>query len=256
MSHNFYLGSRKKDSLLVRVLAKEPLTSEPKTLYKKALLGWDASSHEITIHPLVFPQKISFNAQAECRNSLHYSNIFTKFEVPSKVCSCGFYAYLKEEDARDHIQAGAESFILKVIASGKLLEYNKGYRYGHQRVEEVLVYSCFCCDKPADRVILEESRIRPTCKRHAKIVRPIHRASFTEMGELASRSLPAHAPRIKFRSANEGLTPWVSEMDIKRLSEKPNKFGGVMYDIFTSPLGVAVALMTTTPIVGIISILV
>lgn len=246
--HNAYLGIRKRKPLLA-VFNNEPKDSTPKTLYKKAFLLWDSSAEALTLSPLAFPEGTSFNAAAECRSSYHRSNPLTRFEVPSKACSCGFYAYTDEDDARDHTQAGPDSFILKVVASGKMLEYKKGYRYGHQRVEEVIVYSCYGCDKSADRVILlERTSIVPVCKSHARIVRPIYRLSFKEMGELASRSLPTHAPRIKFRSANEEVKPWISEMDIKRISGERVGFGDVMYEIVKSPMLMIPFFMGVVPI--------
>lgn len=241
MIPNFYLGSRKRNSLLTRMLPKGPQDIAPRTLYKKSLLMRDQNTGEINLSPvgfpdspLEFPKGITFNAEAECRNTTHSFNLLAR-EVPSKACTCGFHAYSKEDDAKNHIQSGADSFVLKVVASGKMLEYEKGYRYGHQRVEEIVVSKCFMCPVPADRVIIlgfarrphltagriTEGAIAPVCSQHAYLSAPPNGSiSFDQVSEIASRSLPTNAPRIRCYSSSSLVQPWVSGIGIDAIGKE------------------------------------
>lgn len=222
------------------IFGKRSQDAQPKTLYKKVNLAWNAETREIELLPLAqYKSKVSMNAEAKCHNQpLHLSG--RSREVPAKHCSCGFYAYKDNDDAKNHDQHG--NFLAKVVASGILLEHEKGYRYGHQRIEEIVVGTCFQCSAPADRVIITfliPSRrsqpthsIFPVCSIHTGPSIPNGDISFDHLSELASRSLPEHAPRLRCYSSSSLVQPWVSEMDIDSIGKEPARFRDEVMDRF------------------------
>lgn len=229
IAYNTYLGSGVKTSLVSAIFGSRSKNTEPKTLYKKVNLGWDAETRQIELFPLTQRKRsIDFNAESKCHNpELHASG--HSREVPAKHCSCGFYAYKDNDDAKNHDQHG--NFLVKVVASGRMLEHEKGYRYGHQRVEEIVVGNCFLCSVPADRVIifchtgysrtLFKDSIIPACSEHIIHSAPNRSISFDQVGELASHSLPTHAPRIHCYSSSPLVQPWVSDIDIDTIGKEP-----------------------------------
>lgn len=228
MSYNTYLGLGVKKSLVSALLGSRSKNTEPKTLYKKVNLGWNAETRQIELVPLVSrQQRIGFNAEATCHNPNLHASGYSR-AVPAKHCSCGFYAYKDNADAKNHDQHG--DFLVKTVASGKILEHEKGYRYGHQRVEEIVVGTCFLCSQPADRVILFgqtgyvrrfKGSIIPACSQHIVQSAPNGNISFEQVGEMASLSLPTHAPRIRCYSSSSSVQPWVSGIDIDTIGTEP-----------------------------------
>lgn len=225
---NKYLGVRKRSFVKQRV----PMTAQ--TLYKQSNLEYNHVANTIRLKSLAFPENrgIAVNADAKCsyedenfilgigRAELDLTSLANKLhgeESPSRGCTCGFHAYSEYEDARYHKQGIAGYFVLKVVGSGKMFEYKKGYRYGHQRLEEVIVSGCqyYVCDEPADRLIFHnDGEIKPVCRYHFKPQYvPSHNQcmSFQRFGEIASKGLPEGAPRITMRSENAEVIPWEPE---------------------------------------------
>lgn len=160
---------------------------KPQTLFKRANLGY-TYGRQIIFTPLVSGVEVKANDDAVCANGLSHA-------APSRVCGCGFYAYTAYEDAEAHEQGG--DVILKVVASGKMFQYSKGYRYEHQRVEQVEVKNCHWCPKSAYRFAMMNGRLTPICRMHAANVTTM---SFHKFEALASLGLPSHAPKIKVKA--------------------------------------------------------
>lgn len=186
--------------------SRKPILT-PEILYKKSRLRLDPATNEVRLIPLSFPtaEGMSVNTDAACENreTLHRKG-------PVKNCSCGFYAYRYHHDAQNHNQGG--EFVLRVVGSGKMFEYKKGYRYGHQRLEEIIISGCIDkdCTDSADRIGIRVSdgALYPVCYHHAATTEEQKITSFSELGTMASLSLPSAAPRITVRSTDPAVVPW------------------------------------------------
>lgn len=217
---NAYLGQSKRFSFAGKM--------EPKVLYKQSNLKKDFRTGEIRLTAVCFPdQGISVNADAKCnipfdpvvvalgKKSWTFDAPLFHKESPSKLCHCGFHAYNEYSPARTHNQQGLVGhFVLRVVGSGKMFEYNKGYRYGHQRLEEVILTKCgsSSCGHYADRLLVgRQGNITPLCSfcSRGTLIRVVESLmSFSEFEEAASKGLPPHAPRVTIRSEAVGIVPW------------------------------------------------
>jgi hypothetical protein len=78
-------------------------------------------------------------SDAECAQGAQHKS-------PSRWCDCGFYCLHSLDDARalgfdpDYRYA----VILEIVASGRFMRYERGLRYGRQRVVAVRVGDCGC----------------------------------------------------------------------------------------------------------------
>lgn len=163
----------------------------PVTVYKRANLK--LAHGKILIIPLVHGRDkgVEVNGDATCVSAFPHKS-------PLKGCTCGFYAYTSREDAVSHPQGG--SVVLKAVASGKMLQYLKGYRYGHQRVEQVEVTHCTWCDSSAYRfAIAPTGELYPMCRSHASET-AMKTLRFQDFEDMASSGLPSGAPRITIKA--------------------------------------------------------
>jgi hypothetical protein len=217
---NAYLGKSKLPFLQSKM--------EPKVLYKQSNLKKDFRTGEIRITAVCFPDEgISVNADAKCntpwepvtvqlgKKVWNFNTIPFHKESPVRSCLCGFHAYNEYSPARNHDQNGLKGhFVLRVVGSGKMFEYKQGYRYGHQRLEEVVVAKCgsSSCTYYADRLLVgKQGHIMPycySCSRGTPIRMVESLMSFSEFEEAASKGLPPNAPRITIRSEALGVVPW------------------------------------------------
>lgn len=186
----------KKQLIGSSILTSVPST--PQTLYKRSDLGINRVTGEIVIIPLTgFFNGISMNSKAKCTNLLPH-------KPPFRPCSCGFYGYTKRKDAETHIQGG--SILLQIVASGKMFEYDKGFRYEHQRIEVMEAPKCSWCSNAAihfsvDHQSSTRTMLWPSCKkRHGRRKLQTKTISFGDVAERASKSLPVHAPRITIKA--------------------------------------------------------
>ena len=178
-------------------------------------------------------------------------------KIPSKICTCGFYAYESRSGAEFHAQPNSfygtdTSVLMEVAISGKFIQYQKGYRYAHQRITKVIVGKCVSADGCLEQATLfsglstsEGTRLYPSCLKHSKMVK----FSFAEVDEkLASQSLNSKFAPLTLETAN-GEEPWVPtplENSINAVAKKAKKvdvFAVVICTVFTSvmaALGVVV----------------
>lgn len=218
----------------------------PEILYKKSNIkqDWTSIVDSIYLAPVAYSKAvgITVNAEARCEQGIRHG------EAPSKSCYCGFHAYKEISDAQAHDQRG--DFIFRVVASGKMFEYNKGYRYGHQRVEEIIVSSCCTCSEFADRLSIQPAGyIRPVCFGHSGTGGGEKIISFSDLAEMASSSLPANAPNITVRSINPSVFPWEKGISVRKITNSV-KFRNTSKEGF--PFG-TVALVTFAAAMAILS---
>lgn len=188
MKNNVYLGARLPQGRVTTPTA-------PPSLYKRANLALDSNNGSLKLVPVSdgYPFRVDMNADAQCGRAL----FFSLHKAPSKLCTCGFYAYTDINDALSHPQGGM--VVIKIVASGKLLEYGKGYRYEHQRVESIELPHCAWCSESAIQFVVDNKVfLFPACKKHSRrYFRGKKKLlSFSRVEELANQSLPSHAPRI------------------------------------------------------------
>jgi hypothetical protein len=86
-------------------------------------------------------------ADAECAQGVRHRS-------PSRWCDCGFYCLHSLADARELAcdPDYRHTVLLEVAASGRFMRYERGLRYGHQRITAVRVCRCGC-DRPASRFV-------------------------------------------------------------------------------------------------------
>lgn len=88
-------------------------------------------------------------------------------EVPSELCTCGFYAYAEPDSAIHHDQNDDRCVLVEVAISGKYLWYENGYRYAHQRVKTVHIGGCMSCSAtPVGMTVIDDGWMRPVCVHH------------------------------------------------------------------------------------------
>lgn len=190
--NNPYLGDRKG-----YLFSKK---SEPKTLYKTSSLRWDKATDTVSlssVSPIMRPTAMNDDAQCIVPHE-DGEGLGFHLSYPSRFCTCGFHGYSDYADAVTHSQSG--DVILKVVASGKMFEYDKGYRFGHQRVEGVVI-SEHCraigCQEKTEALFVDidgmECFLRPVCAKHASTGESM---SLERFAEIVSRTLPKTAPRI------------------------------------------------------------
>lgn len=162
-------------------------------LYKNAHIVWDSVVKEMLVHSLIdpLPKTVAMTVEAQCDN-LHP---FSSHQPPHRMCSCGFYAYDHLSDAQN-CKRGDGFVIAKVRASGNTFQYDNGYRYSHQRVEEVHITHCYQCADPANQfVLLDHSpkdgftgkfRLTPVCADHSQDYTKDRLMSFTECETIIS----------------------------------------------------------------------
>ena len=86
-------------------------------------------------------------ADAECAQGVRHRS-------PSRWCDCGFYCLHSLDDARE-LACDPDyryTVLLEVAASGRFMRYERGLRYGHQRITAVRLGRCGC-DRPASRFV-------------------------------------------------------------------------------------------------------
>lgn len=200
---------------------------EPVRLYKSVNLKRDPLTKEIRLLSVAFSDDslgFSVNEKAQCllvgERGLNKGVIQAVHgDSPARACRCGFHAYREHSKAHGHQQMNPSgvrgAFVAGVVASGKMFEYNEGYRYGHQRVEEILATRCAdsqFCTNHADRCIVNpKNMVIPVCSSHAYHYGTKNTTlSFKELGDRASAILPEGAPRIQVRSTYDFVKPWQS----------------------------------------------
>lgn len=184
-------------------------TMKPVIGYKKSRLILEMDDL-ITIDSIQGPEgfkRVALNDVSKCPNSERHIG------KPSRFCTCGFYSYSEMEDALSHLRGSHCEPILKVVASGKMLMYEKGLRAANQRVEEVIFHTCdtHYCYKPADRVLISRkfgaygSELSGVCREHGE-----YRIceTFSWLEERLAESLFKGEPPIKVRQLNSSVKPW------------------------------------------------
>lgn len=258
---NRYLGKSRMPFL--------PANMEPKVLYKQSNLKKDFRTGEIRLMSVCFPEDeigTSVNADAKCQVNLEPLKLTignrtwnldkggptSHREIPARSCNCGFHAYNEYAPARNHDQKGL--FILRVVGSGRMFEYKQGYRYGHQRVEEVIVTECatYGCGSRADRLrVLNWGDIQPVCSGCSALRRIGTNSlmSFSEFEQAASKGLPENAPRITIRPESSDVKVW--EREVSKITGKP-KSNHSLADNFWENISITALLIVpmALPIVG------
>lgn len=103
------------------------------------------------------------DAEAECVQGPYafaragYSHIH---EAPSTACQCGFYSV--PCDIEPWAESG-EYVTLIVELSGTIIEHEKGYRAGHQRVMECRLPSCRFCGDVAEIIDVRDNVMSSAC---------------------------------------------------------------------------------------------
>lgn len=190
-------------------------TMKPVIGYKKSRLIIEMDD-VIAIDSIQGPEgfkRVALNDVSKCPSSERHIG------KPSRFCTCGFYSYSEMEDALSHLRGSHCEPILKVVASGKMLMYEKGLRAAHQRVEEVIFHTCATpyCFKPADRIVISRkfnvygSEITGVCSEHGLNGRGGYHGNcetFSWLEERLAESLFKGEPPIKVRQLNSSVKPW------------------------------------------------
>jgi hypothetical protein len=93
-------------------------------------------------------------------------------DAPSLDCHCGFYAV--PSDVEPWAET-ADYVTLLVELSGTVIEHEKGYRAGHQRVIECQLPACQFCGREAEVLDVRDARMfSATCEAHVVTVAPEH----------------------------------------------------------------------------------
>lgn len=203
---NQYLGLR-QGSLFKRQ------TEQPQTLYKASNLFFDEATNTVRLSSVaLISHTTAMNADAKCfAPDSGGEGEGSHLTYPARFCHCGFHGYAYYADAVAHSQVG--DVILRVVASGKMFEYEKGYRFGHQRVEEIVISGCRAvgCHSEAERFFLhtmkDECFLKPVCAKHSQSGKSM---SFELFEEIVSRTLPDKAPRIIVSRALPDMAPSAS----------------------------------------------
>lgn len=91
-------------------------------------------------------------------------------DAPGVDCQCGIYALPPDLEST---YTGPNYVTLLVELSGRVIEHEKGYRAGHQRVVECKLPPCPYCARPADWVDVRDGlMVQATCDRHRADVAP------------------------------------------------------------------------------------
>lgn len=191
MRGNQYLGANKPGLFRKK--------SEPKTLYKTSNLLWDKKTGMIRLSSVApISHSTAMNDDAVCIAAHDDGDAYGIHKsYPARFCTCGFHGYSSYIDASFHNQGG--DVILQVVASGKMFEYDKGYRFGHQRVEAIVIRNCCAigCNAEAESFFVYETDaerfLKPVCNTHAGMGQSM---SVKHFESVVSNTLPSNAPRI------------------------------------------------------------
>lgn len=186
-------------------------TTTPMTGYKKTLLT--VNSGKIYLQSIQGPdghrENLPLTATSAC--PFHPKAHFGK---PSRNCACGFYSYTSIADAMEHLASNTSYFIIRTVASGKIVLYEKGVRSGVQRVEEVHVGTCetYQCTNPADRVKVEDHPLNgrkfvyPVCYAHGLL--NANCKTFTWLENHMNKGFENGEPDIKVYPQSALTKPW------------------------------------------------
>jgi hypothetical protein len=108
--------------------------------------------------------------------------------VPERRCECGFYCFhrLEEAEAMACNENHSAVVILEVAASGRFIRYERGLRYGHQRVRNIRLGRCLC-GAPADvfadtgRGLTGWRRLQPACTLCSRRGGTVSRTAFARL---------------------------------------------------------------------------
>jgi hypothetical protein len=162
---NFYLGGKASGSgILVALLnrlrgrAPEQVTQAP-TTFKGADLV--LTREGVRFRPFSHGTPYAAEDDSACRGDV-------KPVRHMRGCTCGFYGYRDLAAARVHPQLTPSSVLLEVVASGEVLEYERGYRFSHQRVIALEVGRCVAlgCARPARAFARSFDDLLPVCGGH------------------------------------------------------------------------------------------
>lgn len=200
-------------------------TNEPLTGYKCTMLTLvrDQSGNEsIFLAPIQAPNKsmrIGFNDVSHCKMFRWHRG------KPGSFCDCGFYAYTEVINAIKHTFRNNLA-IVKTVASGKVLLYDKGVRSGYQRVTDVFIQRC---DRPtcmaySDRIALfddgsNEFEIAGVCPLHAH---GMNCRTFSWLQETINSGFTRGEPEVKVRSIKKSSIPWDGQ-DSSKVSQAVRK---------------------------------
>lgn len=129
MIQNFYLGD-----------ISHSLKS-PQYGYKRIHVMWNEQHHTLSFQGLWESQHVKRKDRAKCaKRGMHL--------VPSTSCTCGFCAYFDYNDAKNHLQGGTWTQVVKIEATGKIIGGEKGMRYrGQEIIQIVQPTTCLHCSR-------------------------------------------------------------------------------------------------------------
>lgn len=116
-----------------------------------------------------------FGVDADARCSLAYQlSVFgstygtsSNHDAPAPECTCGFYA-LPPDLPATYEHAGTVTLLVEL--SGTVIEHEKGYRAGHQRVIGCEIPPCPYCGAQAEAVLVSERQmVEAVCANHAPV---------------------------------------------------------------------------------------
>ena len=177
----------------------------------------------------------NLNDEADCVATSWNNNHFQE-QIPVWDCSCGFYAYKSAVEAFGHDEHSYytnNSYVLEVVISGKYIEYEKGYRYAHQRVQSVIVSNCFeetcyaaaTCfvesspEKLGNAFMSSRGNYFPSCKKHMLKFSPKKRLTFEQFGLRLSKEVAPKHKAVTVKSLHPNLKPLTAK-EVKKKSLK------------------------------------
>lgn len=141
--------------------ALEVVESDQPILAQRAarLIFHGNSHHWASLH--ITGVTFGVDADARCdRQYLRYSTRHSTHRAPDIDCMCGFYAV--PCDIEPWAEDGAYVTLL-VELSGTIIEHEKGYRAGHQRVMECRIPPCRFCGAVAAVVDVRDNAMASAC---------------------------------------------------------------------------------------------
>lgn len=116
------------------------------------------SNHWASLH--ITGVSFGVDAEARCDRQYFFSDRRSHRAAPDLDCACGFYAV--PCDIEPWAEDGAYVTLL-VELSGTIIEHEKGYRAGHQRVMECRIPPCRFCGAVAAVVDVRDNAMASAC---------------------------------------------------------------------------------------------
>lgn len=223
-------------------------SSQPISGFKKTYLTIN-HDEKVSLHSVQGPsglrEDLPLNAKSKCPT-------FPRFHAgkPSPFCTCGFYSYTTLDEAIQHLGNNDSRLLMRTVASGKMLMYEKGMRTGVQRVEEIIIDKCFnsLCPRPADRIAVihklrnDRDFITPFCSNHGEYY---DLKTFSWLADKMSASFENGEPPVIVRSLHSYVKPWDGAIPAKKKPEvniptnNNNELDGIIYgSVIAAVMGV------------------